>query len=200
MVLSGMIFQFDDEQGTGLIMLSDGETKEFTARDWVDESYTPEVGLKISYDDSEYFKKIKRFSEEESISNDTKTHKGSENFRSIKEYENHYSTENYVTISSTNDKLSMQKYSTEGIHNISVKLNEGVAQVIQDLDPLVSVDDHIEYFKEIGFKLASDSVNGEAREVSLRSYSMDDYGEVSIKQRDSKLSVTVMMNGKKVFP
>ena len=199
MVLSGMIFQFNSEQGTGLLMLSNGESKEFSIRDWVDESQAPEVGLKISYEDSGYFKKIKLFSEEESIANDAKTNENNTNFKSIKDYENHYSAENYVTISSTDEKLSMQKYSTEGIHSILVKLNDGEAQVTEDLDPLVSVDDHIAYFKEIGFKLASDSVNGEVREASLRSYSMDDYGEVSIKYCDSKLNITVMINGKKVY-
>jgi hypothetical protein len=144
MVLSGMIFQFDSDQGIGLIMLSDGETKEFSTREWVDASHLPKVGLKISYDTSEHFKKIKCFSEEESISNDVKTNENS-------------------------------------------------------TDPLVSVDDHIAYYKERGFKLASDSIKDDVRVVSLRSYSMDDYGEVSIKYSDSKLDITVMMNGKKVF-
>ena len=188
MVLSGMIFQFNSEQGTGLIMLSNGESKEFSTHDWVDASQAPEIGLKISYEDSGYIKKIKLFNEEDGT-----------DFKSIKDYENHYSAESYVTISSTNEKLSMQKYSTEGIHNISVHLNDGEAQVLEELDPLVSVDDHVEYFKEIGFKLASDSTNADVREVSLRSYSMDDYGEVSIKYCDSKLNITVMINGKKVY-
>ncbi|MBC8237074.1 MAG: hypothetical protein H8E76_02475 [Helicobacteraceae bacterium] len=202
MFFSGMIFQFDDEQGTGLIMLSNGETKEFSSREWVDASQAPAVGLKISYDDSGHFRKIKLFSEEENntIAEDTKTKQDTENFNSIEEYENHYASEGFVSVAKTKDKLSMQKYSTEGVYNISASLSNGKIEVAENLDPLVSVDEHIEYFKEMGFKLANDSVNAEVREVSLRSYSMDNYGEVSIKQGDSELSVTVMMNGKKVFP
>ena len=48
MVSIGMIFQFNSDEGSGLIMLSDGATKEFTTRDWTDESNAPAVGLKIS--------------------------------------------------------------------------------------------------------------------------------------------------------
>ena len=37
MVFIGMIFQFNSDQGTGLIMLSDGEKKEFSTDEWADE-------------------------------------------------------------------------------------------------------------------------------------------------------------------
>jgi len=65
MVFIGMIFQFDSAQGTGLIMLSNGETKEFSTHDWVDGSNQPKIGLEILYEDSDNLIKIKVPSEEE---------------------------------------------------------------------------------------------------------------------------------------
>lgn len=52
MISTGMIFQFNSDQGIGLIMLSDGETKEFGTHFWVDTENEPAVGQKISYEDS----------------------------------------------------------------------------------------------------------------------------------------------------
>lgn len=50
MNMTGMIFQFNSDDGKGLIMLSDGETKEFSRSQWVDKKRDPAIGLKISYD------------------------------------------------------------------------------------------------------------------------------------------------------
>jgi len=203
MVSTGMIFQFNSEQGTGLIMLSDGETKEFTTRDWADESNLPAVGLKISYEYNGYITKIKIPSEEEAntISLDKKTSQNEDpaHFTSIEEYENHYLRKDFVTVAKTKDTLKMQKYSTEGEYSITVSFKDTKPKLTEDLYPLVSIDDHIQYFKDIGYKLASDSGDGEKRKVSLRTYSMDAYGEVNISYPGSKINVTVMMNGKKVF-
>ncbi|UCN01505.1 hypothetical protein LCX93_06190 [Sulfurimonas sp. SWIR-19] len=52
MSMTGMIFQFNSDNGKGLLMLSDGETKEFDTSQWVEKSNRPFVGLKISYDES----------------------------------------------------------------------------------------------------------------------------------------------------
>jgi len=65
MVFIGMIFQFNSAQGTGLIMLSNGETKEFSTDDWIDDSNLPKIGLEILYEDSDKLIKIKVPSEEE---------------------------------------------------------------------------------------------------------------------------------------
>ena len=58
-----MIYQFDSTQGTGLIMLSDGDKREFSSNDWVDVSTAPAVGLKVSYESSDDLIKIKVASE-----------------------------------------------------------------------------------------------------------------------------------------
>ncbi len=65
MVSIGMIFQFNNDQGAGLIMLSDGQKKEFTLKDWIDETNTPRVGLEIVYDSSDALIKIRVPSEAE---------------------------------------------------------------------------------------------------------------------------------------
>ncbi|MFT5661266.1 MAG: hypothetical protein ACI9TV_001912 [Sulfurimonas sp.] len=201
MVSIGMIFQFNSDEESGLIMLSNGETKEFGARDWVDESNAPAVGLKISYEDNGYLRKIKVPSEEEinNISSNTNQNEDPTSFTSLKEYENHYLNKKFVTVGKTKDTLKMQKYSIEGEYSVSISFKGDKPELTQDLHPLTSIDDHIQYFKDMGYKLASDSGNGEERKVSLRTYSMDDYGEVSISYPNSKINVTVMMNGKKVF-
>ena len=201
MVSIGMIFQFNNDEGTGLIMLTNGDTKEFATRDWVDESNDPAVGLKISYEDNGYLRKIKVPSEEEinNISSNVNQNEDPTSFTSLEEYENHYLNKDFVTVGKTKDTLKMQKYSTEGEYSVSINLKDTNLELIENLHPLPSIDDHIQYFKDMGYTLASDSGDGEERKASLRTYSMDDYGEVNISYPNFKINVTVMMNGKKVF-
>ena len=45
-----MIFQFNADEGVGLIMLSDGQTKDFDTKDWVDETNEPSLGQEILYE------------------------------------------------------------------------------------------------------------------------------------------------------
>jgi hypothetical protein len=68
MVKIGMIFQYDAELGSGLVMLSGGEQKTFNRTNWVDSDNEPAVGQKISYDDSGYSAQIKVANEEDKIS------------------------------------------------------------------------------------------------------------------------------------
>lgn len=51
MVYMGMIFQYDKDESRGLIMLSDGEKKEFGTQEWADRENSPKVGQKISYEE-----------------------------------------------------------------------------------------------------------------------------------------------------
>ncbi len=53
MIYIGMIFQYNTDNGTGLIMLSDGAQKTFTSDDWTDSENTPCVGQKIAYIENE---------------------------------------------------------------------------------------------------------------------------------------------------
>ncbi len=48
MLYIGMVFQYNEAEGTGWIMLSDGEKKAFSRADWIDQDHEPKVGQKIS--------------------------------------------------------------------------------------------------------------------------------------------------------
>ncbi|MDF1875234.1 hypothetical protein JHD48_05775, partial [Sulfurimonas sp. SAG-AH-194-I05] len=50
MMFTGMIFQYDNTLDSGLIILSDGEKKEFSIMDWIDTMHKPTIGQKISYE------------------------------------------------------------------------------------------------------------------------------------------------------
>lgn len=205
MLFTGMIIQFNTDQDTGLIMLSDGQTKEFKMSEWVDKENVPKVGLSISYEETESFKKVQILNEEErediDISNVTinEDDTDSTNFKSIKEYEKFYEKEGFITQANSKTSLSMKRYSLEGIHSLEVILKNNQFELTTDLYELKEVDDHIQYFKDVGYKLASDSSNENSRNISLRSYSVEEYGEVQISYRNSKMNVVIMNNGKKVF-
>lgn len=49
MIYVGLIYKYDNEQGTGLIMIGEGERKEFNIHEWVDTENSPAVGQKIAY-------------------------------------------------------------------------------------------------------------------------------------------------------
>ncbi len=133
MSMTGMIFQFNSDDGKGLLMLSDGETKEFDISQWVEKSNMPSVGLKISYDDSDEKITIKAYNEEE--------------------------------------KKSFA-YST--------------------------ADECILHFKEDGFKVITDISGETIRTITLRKYEMGDFAEVVIKSANNEISVTHIVNGKKI--
>lgn len=65
MIFIGMIYQYDSTEGTGLLMLSDGDKREFSSSDWVDSVNAPAVGQKISYKSDANRIQIKVASEED---------------------------------------------------------------------------------------------------------------------------------------
>lgn len=52
MTFRGMIFQYNSEMETGLIMLADGEKKNFSIHNWSDEATSPKIGLEVLYNAS----------------------------------------------------------------------------------------------------------------------------------------------------
>jgi len=62
-----------------------------------------------------------------------------------------------------------------------------------------TIEEYILYFTEMGFKLVKDVTENDTREVTLRIYTPEDYGEVTLKQDGSKISVKQVMNGKTVL-
>ncbi len=138
MVYIGMIFQYNTDNGTGLIMLSDGTQKTFTSDDWVDSANTPTVGQKIAYIDNVNDIKVRVASEDD-----------------------------------INDTESDKEEST-------------------------SVDEHLEHFVSIGFKLVKDTINNEIRTVILRSFATGESQEVIITKKDSKTTIVETINGKTI--
>ncbi len=167
MVFIGMIFQFNSDQGIGLIMLSDGEKKEFSTNDWIDENNTPSVGLEILYDNSDNIVKIRVPSEVEK--NELKLKKQTKE----------------EAVTSHGSAQELQTDSSDKDYDVS----EGTDG---------SVDDHIQRFKESGYRLINDTDDSGIRKATLRRYVMDEHSEIIITCSDDKVSVTKIINGKKV--
>jgi hypothetical protein len=156
MVNIGMIFQYDAELGSGLVMLSGGEQKTFNKVNWVDKVNEPSVGLKISYDDSGRSVQIKMANEE--------------------------------------DKISPNSVEEEPQE---IEVEEELSP-LEHIKALETVDAYVEYYVDMGFKLVKDSIDEDVRTANLRLYTPSDYGEATITQDASKLSVVQSINGKKI--
>lgn len=201
-----MIFQFNSDEGTGLIMLSDGETKEFSTDDWVDESNAPAVGLKISYENNDDLIKVKVLNEENKnkpLPNEkTSKEKDIANFTSIEEFESSFSDKGFDVIQNTDesidDELTMGKFTDEGVQSVSISFKNAKPELTKKIILLSSVDDHINYFKSTGYKLINDFDNNGSRMIMLRKYVMDQHGEIRIKCSDDNVTITKTINGKVV--
>ena len=64
------------------------------------------------------------------------------------------------------------------------------------MEEFSSVDEHINYFTDKGFKLVKDTENYGSRTLTLRMYADGDPLEVIIKQVGSKITVVQTVNGK----
>ncbi len=139
MVFIGMIFQYDSTQGTGLIMLSDGEKKEFSSSDWTDTVNSPNVGQKVSYEND--------------------------------------------------DNRILIKLASQDDIDKALKKDE-------DSKEEKSLDDYLNYYVDMGFKLVKDEQSDSSRIVTLRSFTVEEYSEAIIKQTGSKVTVAQTLNGK----
>lgn len=202
----GMIFQFNSEQGTGLIMLSDGQKKEFSTAQWVDESNIPSIGLEIIYEDSGDLIKIKVPSEEEknALRSDKKPKKEKEptTFSSLEEFQSYFSNKGFDLIKNTDEtsdnELTMGRLSDEGIQSVSISFKDPTPQLIKNIIPLSSTEDYIQFFKDTGYRLINDFEDGGSRMVSFRRYVMDEHSEIKMKCSDDTITVIKTVNGKEV--
>ena len=153
MLFTGMIYQYDSSEGTGLLMLSDGEKKEFSSNEWIDSVNMPAVGQKISYESDANRIQIKVASEED-----------------------------------INRALAEKEKQSSKEENVSTDVTQQFA----------SLDDYLNYFTNMGYKLTKDTVSDESRILTLRLYTPTDYGEAIIKQSGSKISIMQTLNGKPV--
>lgn len=206
MVSTGMIFQFDSVQGRGLIMLSDGEKKEFSTDDWADESNMPSVGLKISYESNGPLVKIKTASEIEikkKVPNEpTSKEEVVTGFSSIEAFQNHFSDKGFDIIKNRKEtagnELTMGKFTDAGLQTVSMDFNSNKPELVRKTIQLSGMDEHIEYFKDTGYRLINDLEDKGSRKATLRKYDMGDHIEIIIKGSDEKVTVTKTVNGQKV--
>lgn len=143
MVHIGMIFQYDSTQEMGLVMITGGEKREFALHNWVDVQNQPEVGQKVTYDESSHPVKIKVANEDDKI---------------------------IVPCDDEKDNTKVEEFS--------------------------DIDEAVKYFTDMGFKTLKEIKDDESRTVTLRLYTPTDYGEVTIKQSGSEISVKQIINGK----
>lgn len=136
MIHAGMIFQYNSDNETGLIMFSDGSQKTFSSDDWVDMINTPAIGQKIVYTE-------------------------------------------------TVDVIEIRVASEDDLSNIP--LNKEKSK---------SVDEHIEHFVSIGFKLVKETLNNEVQTVILRTFQTGEPQEVIITNQGSKITIIETINGK----
>jgi hypothetical protein len=201
-----MIFQFNSEEGTGLIMLSDGEKKEFSTLDWVDDANAPKIGLEVSYESSAGPIKIKILSEVEKnqilLDEKRKKEDDTTSFTSMKECQAYFLSKGFEVVENADetvpDKLTMEKFSDGSVQSVSIVLKNFKPEITKKTIHLSSVDEHIKYFQDIGYRLLNDSDDGQLRRATLRRYVMDKHGEIIIKYSDSTITVTQTVNGKKV--
>lgn len=205
MVMIGMIFQFNTEQGTGLIMLSDGEQKTFSTNEWTDKTNSPSVGLEILYQDNDNHIEIKVASEEEKneIRSTKKPKKEEEitSFTSPEAFQDYFTQKGFDLIKSSDetvDKLSMGKLSDLGVQSVSINFKENPPKLTKSLLPLSNIDEHIQYFKDTGYRVVKDTQEREIRTAVLRRYVMDEHSEISIQDDDNQITLTKMVNGKQV--
>lgn len=67
------------------------------------------------------------------------------------------------------------------------------------MEEFASVDEYINHFTQLGFKILKDTENYGSRTLMLRRYVMDEHSEVIIKYVGSKITVTQTVNGKPVI-
>ncbi|MDQ7043337.1 MAG: hypothetical protein Q9M34_07365 [Sulfurimonas sp.] len=138
MVYIGLVYQYNADEQSGLIMLSDGSNKTFTNDDWVDRSNSPSVGQKIVY-----------------------------------------------------------KNSANGIE-VKVAMQDDINEASSAKKESKSVDEHLEYYISLGFKLVKDIKNDASRVLTLRSFARGESEEVIIKEDTSKIDIVRTLNGKVV--
>lgn len=203
MVSIGMIFQFNRDEGTGLIMLSDGAQKEFSVNEWTDGSTTPSVGLQIVYEISDNTVKIKVPSEEEKNelqpARKSKQEKELTEFSSLEEFENYFSKKGFDVMNtnkSSDSELNMLKYTDEGVQSVSIQFNNAKSELTKDFIVLSSIEEHIQFFKDTGYRVISDVEDDESRMLSLRRYVMDEHSEIKIRCSEGNITHTKTVNGK----
>ncbi|HFS85430.1 MAG TPA: hypothetical protein ENK72_02300 [Epsilonproteobacteria bacterium] len=65
MQMMGMVSRYFSESGTGSLVLSDGEIREFTREQWTDTEWEPGIGQKVLYTSDQNGTQLRTITEEE---------------------------------------------------------------------------------------------------------------------------------------
>lgn len=155
MITMGMISRYNDENGMGTLVLSDGEIREFTKEDWIDKEFEPSMGQKVLYKIEQNTKEIRTTTDEE-----------------IKELKENQQKEEKSIEKPKEESLSSHQFS--------------------------SVEESIEHYQNLGFKLASDRDIKGIRTISMRYYENGEFGEAVISVDGSPFEISETRNGKPV--
>ncbi|MDF1880733.1 hypothetical protein JHD50_05340 [Sulfurimonas sp. MAG313] len=150
MLYTGMIFQFNEEEGSGLIMLADGQKKEFSTKDWIDTSTQASVGQKIAYIESSGGIQIKVLTKEDELlskenAHEKETTKDSskqepekEVFESVDEYINHFKENGFKLVNDFSDENSrraiLRKFSVDKHEEVKIQLSQGDISLMKSLN------------------------------------------------------------------
>lgn len=135
MNMTGMIFQFNSDDGKGLIMLSDGETREFSRSQWVDKKRDPVIGMKISYD----IRTNKISSQTENQETDTRKSEEENtqdvlSFNSVDEYITHFKEDGFNFVKDFEDDgvrtIIFRKYTIEEPLEIIITVKNGQISLV----------------------------------------------------------------------
>ena len=134
MIHIGMIYQYSDENSSGLIMFSDGMSKTFTKDDWNDKNTAPGVGQKVTYAETSDGVEVQVASED----NISKTVSSKEEKKSIEEYLEHFTSLGFKCIKDTNTDsvrvLTLRSFATGESEEVIIKENNSNITVVQTMN------------------------------------------------------------------
>lgn len=175
----GIISSFNAQEGQGAIILSNGQRQEFSVKEWKDEQNEPRLGLEVVFSLVNGQGEVSVPSaalKEQLIAQEKAEHakENSENFSNTK-------AENKVV----EEIVSKVIQNTEN--------NED-----NNAEELGSFDDVVANYKAQGFNLVKNFEVGGVRTANLRSYVDGDFKEVTLEEKNGKLNVKALFNGKEV--
>jgi len=207
MVSIGMIFQFNTTEGAGLIMLSNGETKEFNIQEWTDTDNEAAIGLEVLYESDTQGTKIKVPTVQEKAevlaNKTTKQEADISSCKSLQDYQVYFSNKGFESVKNIEEnseiELSMAKFSGSSLERIAISFENFNVQLNETSKQLITIQDYIECFQTLGYKLAKDVDIAGVRTASLRRFLENGHGEMIITSSDSSVKVQRMVNGKEVI-
>ncbi len=143
MVSTGMIFQYNNAEGKGLLMLSDGEKKEFSVHEWTDKLNALKVGLRILYENDNGLIKIKMATHTDKVlpkkkKCEVELSKKDLVFSSLEEYIDYYKACGYKLVNDSKEtqirNVVLRKFSVDKHEEVKISLNNSRITLIELLN------------------------------------------------------------------